>query len=76
MLLLLKKKRKKDFKLIEATEVKPRVNKKDFLTQELNWGLLHCRWESLPAELPGMCVCVYVCESHSVVSDSVTPWTV
>ena len=26
---IIKKKKKKDFKLIEATEVKPRVNKKD-----------------------------------------------
>ena len=24
-----------------------------FPTQELNWGLLHCRRDSLPAELPG-----------------------
>ena len=35
-----------------------------FLTQELNWGLLHCRQDSLPAELPGsplkVCIHVYV----------------
>ena len=24
-----------------------------FLTQESNWGLLHCRWILLSAELPG-----------------------
>ena len=38
--------------------------------------------DSLPAELTGkpkmtcVCVCVCVCVSHSVVSDSATPWTV
>ena len=35
-----------------------------FLTQELSWGLLHCRQDSLPAELlPGspLKVCIHVC---------------
>ena len=33
-----------------------------FLTLELNWGLLHCRQDSLPAKLPGspLKVCIHV----------------
>ena len=50
MLLLLKKKRKKDFKLIEATEVKPRVNKKDLLDPGIEPRSPASQADSLPTE--------------------------
>ena len=66
MLLLLKKKRKKDFKLIEATEVKPRVNKKDLPDPGIELGSpalqvgVFTSWATRD-----VCVCVCVWKSLS-----------